>query len=92
MWPRPPLNTEARGAALRPWMGSLSPTSTQYPGQTYPQVMDFHEYDQRSGGSSMHSPTVFRRRESFQPTTVRIEEVTEQAMSGIRRIEDPRFR
>jgi hypothetical protein len=41
MWSRPPLAPEAHGAALHPQPFSFSPTGSHYPGQAYPQVMDF---------------------------------------------------
>ncbi|KAJ7301453.1 hypothetical protein DFH08DRAFT_978697 [Mycena albidolilacea] len=79
MWSRPPLDPEACGAALRPQQFSFSPTGSHYPGQEYPQLMEFREYDRQSGGSSMRSPTPNRRRVSYQPatTTAIIEEVQE---------------
>jgi hypothetical protein len=78
MWSRPPLTPEVCDAALRPWQDSFSPTSSHYPGQAYPQLIDFQEYDRQSGGSSMHSPTPNHCCPSYQPaTTAIIEEVPE---------------
>ncbi|KAJ7331085.1 hypothetical protein DFH08DRAFT_966822 [Mycena albidolilacea] len=78
MWSRPPLAPEARDAALRPRKDSFSAAGSQYPGQKYPQLMDFREYDRQSGGSSMHSPTPARHRPSYQPApTAIVEELLE---------------
>ncbi|KAJ6447456.1 hypothetical protein C8R45DRAFT_948520 [Mycena sanguinolenta] len=67
----PPAAIYSRmGSAHRAQFAMVSPTESQHPGPSYPQVMDFDEYDQLSASGSRASPTLRRRSSTSQTATI----------------------